>query len=119
MPVRSPYVLYGALLLLLTGLTMGLVGSLQRWPLSWSYLAAINVAAFVLMALDKSRAQVRGLRVPEVLLFLAALLGGSIGTLFAMRLVRHKTASPPFQLVLGVIFLGQLWLVSTYGDSWR
>jgi uncharacterized membrane protein YsdA (DUF1294 family) len=98
---------------------MWLISAFQRWPLSWSYVASINLSAFVLMALDKSRAQVHGLRVPEAILFVAALLGGSIGTLFAMRLVRHKTASPQFQLVLGVIFLGQLWLISTYGDSWR
>ena len=48
------------------------------------YLVAINAAAFVVMAVDKYRAQHQQWRVREFTLMLLALLGGSLGTLLAM-----------------------------------
>ena len=56
------------------------------------YLAAISLAAFFLMWLDKRRARRKGARrVRERTLFLSALLGGSLGAAAGMRLFRHKT----------------------------
>ena len=56
------------------------------------YLAAINLAAFFLMWLDKRRARRKGARrVRERTLLLSALLGGSVGAIAGMRLFRHKT----------------------------
>lgn len=56
------------------------------------YLAAINLAAFFLMWLDKRRARRKGAwRIRERTLFLSALLGGSVGAIAGMRLFRHKT----------------------------
>lgn len=55
------------------------------------YLAAINAAAFVVMAVDKYRAQHQQWRVREFTLMLLALLGGSLGTLLAMCACHHKT----------------------------
>lgn len=42
-----------------------------------AYLLFINIDAFALMALDKSRARRGGRRVPEATLFFLAFLGGS------------------------------------------
>ena len=56
------------------------------------YLAAINLAAFFLMWLDKRQARRKGARrIRERTLFLSALLGGSAGAIAGMRLFRHKT----------------------------
>ena len=56
------------------------------------YLAAINLAAFFLMWLDKRRAKRRGARrIRERTLFLSALLGGSAGAAAGMWIFRHKT----------------------------
>ena len=56
------------------------------------YLAAVNLAAFFLMWLDKRRARRKGARLlRERTLFLSALLGGSVGAIVGMRLFRHKT----------------------------
>ncbi len=83
------------------------------------YLEAINVAAFVLMGIDKRRAR-RGMRrIPEAVLMLSALLGGGIGALAGMILFRHKTRKTKFTvgipaiLVMEILFfLCLFWVVS-------
>lgn len=61
-----------------------------------AYLLFINIDAFALMALDKSRARRGGRRVPESTLFFLAFLGGSPGIMLAMRVFRHKTLHTSF-----------------------
>lgn len=79
------------------------------------YLAAINLAAFGLMAADKRRAQKHRWRIPEHMLFAAALLGGSIGAIAGMYLCRHKTRHWYFVLGMPLILACQLaeawWLL--------
>lgn len=72
------------------------------------YLLAVNVLSLVLMAQDKSRARRGRRRIPERVLFLAAILGGSVGGIAGMYLFRHKTRHLRFALGLPVILLLQL-----------
>lgn len=72
------------------------------------YLAAVNLLAFVLMALDKSKARRNARRVPEKVLFLTAVIGGSIGAIAGMYAFRHKTKHLQFVVGLPVILLLQL-----------
>ena len=75
------------------------------------YLAAINLAAFFLMWLDKRRARRKGARrVRERTLFLSALLGGSVGAIAGMRLFRHKTKHWYFAWGMPAILILQLVL---------
>lgn len=55
------------------------------------YLAVINLLGFMTMGLDKWKAIHHAWRIPEFMLFLVALLGGSIGSFLGMHLFRHKT----------------------------
>ena len=55
------------------------------------YLAAVNLAAFLLMGADKRRARRGGWRVSEKTLFLFPALGGALGGLLGMKVFRHKT----------------------------
>jgi uncharacterized membrane protein YsdA (DUF1294 family) len=55
------------------------------------YLLIANLTGFALMGIDKSRAKRRAWRIPEHTLFLASLLGGSVGTWAGMYAFRHKT----------------------------
>ncbi|WP_418591547.1 DUF1294 domain-containing protein [Gemmiger sp.] len=51
----------------------------------------MNILAFCLMGIDKHRARTRQWRIPERVLFGAALLGGSVGAWVGMYLFHHKT----------------------------
>jgi uncharacterized membrane protein YsdA (DUF1294 family) len=75
---------------------------------------------FLAYAYDKWAAKAGWGRVAEVDLLILALLGGTLGALLAMRLVRHKTAKLPFRrrfgLVMGLqVLLVALWL---FRDHW-
>lgn len=72
------------------------------------YLLTANLIGFALMGLDKSRARRHLWRVSEKTLFLAAILGGSAGTLAGMYVFRHKTKHWYFVLGMPVILLVQI-----------
>lgn len=74
------------------------------------YLLIINALGFLLMLVDKFKAR-RGLwRIPEATLMGVAALGGSIGSLAGMYLVRHKTQHPKFTLGIPAILVVQIAL---------
>ena len=62
-----------------------------------------NALAYQLFLFDKRQAVEGGWRVPERILLLSALLGGSIGAKIAQRRFRHKTRKQPFRLYLDLI----------------
>lgn len=75
-------------------------------PLVYAYLIGINAVTVLFYGYDKRQAIVAGRRVPEVILHLAALVGGSPGALIAQMLFRHKTRKFKFRLVfVGIIIL--------------
>lgn len=78
------------------------------------YLLIINAAAFILMLVDKYKAKKNLWRIPEATLMTVAALGGSIGALLGMYLVRHKTKHPKFTIGIPVILALQLIAVSYF-----
>ena len=80
------------------------------------YLLIINAASLILMLADKLKARKNLWRIPEKVLFLSAIIGGSIGSLLGMYVFRHKTKHFSFilgmplilaiQIVLAVIIIG-------------
>ena len=72
------------------------------------YLLIINAAAFALMLADKWKAKKNRWRIPEATLMGVAALGGSIGALAGMYLVRHKTQHPKFTLGIPAILAVQM-----------
>ena len=75
------------------------------------YLFLINAAGFLLMLADKYKARKNLWRIPEAVLMGAALLGGSLGSLAGMYLVRHKTKHLKFTLGIPVILAVQVMLL--------
>ena len=71
-------------------------------------LGAMNVLAFALMGFDKRRARKGLWRIPERTLFLAALLGGSVGAIAGMWTFHHKTRHWYFVYGMPLILLAQL-----------
>lgn len=61
------------------------------------YLIIVNIIAFVVMGVDKYKAKKKKWRIPEKVLFLWAILGGSIGAMYGMHLFRHKTKHKSFR----------------------
>ena len=72
------------------------------------YLLIINAIGFLLMLVDKRKAQKNLWRIPEATLMTAAFLGGSIGSLAGMYTFRHKTKHLKFTLGIPAILVLQL-----------
>ncbi len=85
--------------------------------LLWAWLGAINAVVITLYGLDKSAAQRGGWRVPEGVLHICALCGGSPAAFAAQRLFRHKTAKADFQRIFIAIIVLQAIAVGFY--FWR
>jgi len=75
-----------------------------------TYLVLVNAAAFLLMLVDKRKAQNNTWRIPEKTLIGIALIGGSIGAIMGMNLFRHKTTHLKFSLGLPLILVLQILL---------
>ena len=74
------------------------------------WLLFTNLLGFVLFGLDKFRAARKKWRIPEAMLFLSALAGGSPGCIAGMFLFRHKTRHIQFRLGLPLILVTHLLL---------
>ncbi|MBA2173377.1 DUF1294 domain-containing protein [Halobacillus locisalis] len=74
----------------------------------------MNVLMYILMWIDKRRAETDKWRISEKTLWVVAFLGGSIGGWLAMRLFRHKTKHTSFAIGLpgvSIIYLSLLLYV--------
>lgn len=71
-------------------------------------MAIINVITFAVFGIDKLKAVKDKWRVPEKVLFLLALLGGSLGALIGMYSFRHKTKKIAFKIGIPVILIAQI-----------
>ena len=79
-----------------------------------AYLIILNLAAFLLMGLDKAKARRHKWRIPEKTLFLSAILGGSIGAIAGMQIFRHKTKHASFRIGMPCILILQLALAAYF-----
>ncbi len=73
-----------------------------------AYLVLANLVGFALMGIDKRKARKHLFRIPEKTLFLASILGGSIGTLTGMYVFRHKTRHWYFVVGMPLILILQI-----------
>ncbi len=80
---------------------------LGRHQLVLIYLVLINVLAFIMYAMDKVRAIKDRARIKIITLLGLAFIGGSIGSLLAVYLLRHKTRKAYFTIGIPVIMLMQ------------
>ena len=78
------------------------------------FLLIINAAAFLLMLLDKYRAIHHLWRISEATLMTFAALGGSIGALAGMYLVRHKTRRRKFTVGIPLLLAAQIAVMIFY-----
>lgn len=67
------------------------------------YLIIINIIGFLVMYIDKQKAQKGKWRIPEKTIFIITVLGGGIGTISGMYAFRHKTQKLHFTIGLPTI----------------
>ena len=72
------------------------------------YLIIINAIAFILMLVDKYKAKKNLWRIPEATLMGFAAVGGSVGALAGMYLVRHKTKHLKFTVGIPILLFAHL-----------
>lgn len=72
------------------------------------YLIVVNISAVAVYGWDKLSAKQGWQRVPEKILLLLALLGGSVGAMAAMTFYRHKTRHLKFIYGVPMIFVLQI-----------
>lgn len=81
------------------------------------YFAVVTLITCIVTIYDKIAAKKWPKhRVPEKILFLLALLGGSVAEFFIMLKIRHKTKHKRFMIGLPIIILLQvisIWLILT------
>lgn len=67
------------------------------------YFIIINIIGFLIMLIDKRKAEKGKWRIPEKTIFIITALGGGIGTISGMYLFRHKTKK--WQFTFGLPFI--------------
>lgn len=74
-------------------------------------LLITNTVAFLLMKIDKKRAQRSEWRIKEKTLFLSAFLFGALGGVLGMKVFRHKTKHWYFKVFFPVFLVLQVALL--------
>lgn len=76
-----------------------------------TYVIFVNLLGFALMGIDKRKAVKHLWRIPEAVLFIVAVIGGSIGCIFGMQIFRHKTRYWNFVYGIPAILILQVVLI--------
>ncbi len=83
------------------------------------YYLVMNLIGLSAMVIDKIRAMERRFRIPESVLLIIAVLGGSVGCIAGMLVFRHKKRKPKFRYGLPLILILQIaaWAALEIGTS--
>ena len=76
------------------------------------YLLDINTVTFIIYGIDKYKAKKAKWRIPEAILLLLAVFGGSIGAWMGMKVWHHKTMHKKFKYGIPAILLIQIALMA-------
>ena len=104
---KSPTVRFALIVALLTTASAAMLWRYLGVSVLWGYLVGINLSTCALYVYDKRAARASALRVPERLLHLVALLGGTPAAFICQETLRHKTAKRSFRRWFGIIVLVQ------------
>ena len=107
----NPYKFYLLLALILSaGIGIALWYFTPIHPL-WIYLITLTLITFLFYGYDKYQAINRNNRIPEIVLHLLTLAGGTIGAIAGQLLFRHKTKKLSFRVVFIIIVVVQIGLI--------
>lgn len=83
--------------------TMGVIFKTMKPNIIHAYLIALNSVTFLIYGFDKRQAVKSKIRVPELVLHLLALIGGSPAAAIAQIVFRHKTKKTRFRIIFFLI----------------
>ena len=87
-----------------------------------AYIVIVNILAFSLFGIDKSAAIQQKQRIPNRVLLLTAVFGGSLGSLVGMYTFRHKTKKWYYTITVPLLLVIQIaaavLLLSSCGASY-
>ena len=72
------------------------------------YLIGINSLSLILFKIDKYKAIKKKYRIPEKILLLASMMGGSLGSTIGIFAFHHKTRKLKFTILIPSILLTQI-----------
>jgi uncharacterized membrane protein YsdA (DUF1294 family) len=81
------------------------------------YIIGVNVLAFILMGVDKRKAEKRKYRIPERTFWMLALLGSAIGIISGMKVYRHKTKHTSFKIGMPIVLISNIILAGYLFNS--
>ncbi len=102
----NPNRIFFILALILAAAASGLLYWMQ-FSLLYAYLICISVVTLLFYGYDKRQAILNNPRIPELLLHMLALFGGTPGAFMGQILFRHKTKKLSFKCVFLMIVLLQ------------
>ena len=107
---------------LITALSLTAVASALLWWLDvhllYAYLLSVSVTTFLFYGYDKRQSLKSGRRVPEAVLHILALSGGSPGALVGQMFFRHKTRKLRFKAAFVAIVLVQVFAAVLFWHYW-
>jgi len=105
-PVKAGAI-YGPLLFGVPLVVWGWLWLGMEWSPLVAWLVPLNAVTLLAYGLDKGLATRGWLRVPEAVLHVLTLVGGSLAAFLGMQLFRHKTRKGSFQLVFWILVVLQ------------
>lgn len=72
------------------------------------FIFSINVVAFIVYGIDKLKAKRGKRRIPEAVLLLLAIVGGSFGAWCGVKMWHHKTLHKKFRYGIPLIMATQI-----------
>ena len=88
----------------------GIVPQLQLSTIIPIYIILINIIGFLVMLIDKKKAEKGKWRIQEKTIFIITALGGGIGTITGMYVFHHKTKKLQFTIGLPTITILEIVL---------
>jgi uncharacterized membrane protein YsdA (DUF1294 family) len=113
---RRPFLFYAILFFGLTIAGTLAIYLILQWDVVIAWLISITLVTLFAYRMDKMIAGSERTRVPERILLLLALAGGSLGAILGMYFVgeHHKTSKSSFMIPFYVILAVQVVLVGVY-----
>ncbi len=69
------------------------------------YIALVNIIAFLVMGMDKYKAQRHKWRISELNIFIIGIIGGAMGVFIGMGFFHHKTKHLKFRLGIPLVLV--------------